>query len=251
MAHVAQIWRHPIKSHGREQIENVHLTAGKTLPWDRKFAVTHGKTKFSAATSCWASCRNFMIGTSTPRLAGIWAIVETDNKSLTLRHADLGRITFNPDDPTDVTRFLSWVAPLCPQDSMTPTALVSATDRGMTDSDFPSISIMNFSSHEAVANKLDGNLEHERWRGNIWLKDLPAWVEEGWIGKTLRIGTATVIVRAPVARCKHTMANPVTGERDRDTLKALRDGWGHQNFGIYAEVLSGGDVRCGDTCEVM
>ena len=38
---VTQLWRHPVKSHGREALERVTLTAGETLPWDRLWAVAH------------------------------------------------------------------------------------------------------------------------------------------------------------------------------------------------------------------
>jgi hypothetical protein len=42
------------------------------------------------------------------------------------------------------------------------------------------------------------------------------------------------------------MANPETGARDVDTLMHLRDGWGHQDFGVYAEVIEGGPIVVGD-----
>jgi uncharacterized protein YcbX len=38
-ARLAQIWRHPIKGHGRETLERVTLSAGSTLPFDRAWAV--------------------------------------------------------------------------------------------------------------------------------------------------------------------------------------------------------------------
>jgi hypothetical protein len=42
------------------------------------------------------------------------------------------------------------------------------------------------------------------------------------------------------------MANPETGRRDADTLGALEEGWGHTDFGIYAEVIEGALIRTGD-----
>ena len=69
---VGALYRHPIKSHGRETIDEVRLTQGETMPWDRVWAVTHEATKFDANAPQWASCHNFMIGSRTPGLAGIW-----------------------------------------------------------------------------------------------------------------------------------------------------------------------------------
>ena len=41
----AALWRHPIKGHGREALETVDLTEGRTMPWDRRWAVAHEAAK--------------------------------------------------------------------------------------------------------------------------------------------------------------------------------------------------------------
>jgi uncharacterized protein YcbX len=56
-----------------------------------------------------------------------------------------------------------------------------------------------------------------------------------------------VLVRERITRCKATTVSPATGRPDADTLGALESGWGHQDFGIYAEVIEGGRVAVGDT----
>ncbi|PUB14183.1 MOSC domain-containing protein [Yoonia sediminilitoris] len=251
MVTVAALWRHPIKSHGREALETVTLAQGQTMPWDRRWAVTHDASKWNADDPQWAMCRNFMITTGTPTLAGIWATVDETTGTVTLRHDQLGSHSFRPDDPAEHAGFLSWVAPLCPADRAQPQAVVAAPQRGMTDTDFPSISIMTRASHKAVAAQLSQPLETERWRGNIWLDGTDAWEEENWVGKTLRIGSAELHVQSPIQRCKATMANPRTGKRDADTLDALRRGWNHQNFGIYATVTKSGTIAINDRAEVL
>ncbi len=251
MAQVAALWRHPIKSHGRESLSEVTLTAGMTMPWDRHWAVIHEATHFDAIDPRWVMCRNFMIGTSTPALAGVWAELDEATATITLTHADLGRHTFRPDDPDDWAGFLQWVLPLCPDDAHQPQGIVKAPERGMTDTDFPSISINNMSSHRAVAGKLGHPLQPERWRGNVWLDGLGPWEEFEWLDRTVRIGTAELTVKERIGRCKHTMANPLTGRRDVDTLGALRDGWGHRDFGVYAVVTKTGKVALNDTIEVL
>lgn len=220
------------------------------MPWDRHWAVTHDKSKVDPANPAWVMCRNFVIGSMNPGVAGIWATLDTASATITLRHADLGEITFAPDDPGDVNRFLAWAGPAC-ADGIVPTGITTVPGRGMTDSDFASISIMTVASHTAVETQLGHPLERERWRGNIWIDGPEPWAEETWIGKTLRIGQAELAVREPIERCNHTRANPTTGRRDVDTLTALRDGWGHQNFGVYAEVTTGGTIAVGDRFEVL
>lgn len=248
---VASLWRHPIKSHGREALDSVTLIAGQTMPWDRHWAVTHAATKFDADDPKWVMCRNFMLGVATPGLAGILAKLNPETATVTLDHADLGTLTFAPDDPAQFARFAAWVTPLCPKDKHQPTGIAKAPQRGMTDSPYPSLSIMTTASHNAVADQLGAPLEIERWRGNIWLDGPNAWSEFDWTNRDIRIGGAILAVREPIQRCMATSASPKTGLRDHDTLGALRDGWGHQNFGIYAEVIKGGDIQIGDTAEVL
>lgn len=251
MVGVAEIWRHPIKSHGRETLSTVELTAGQTMPWDRHWAVTHDATKFSTVDPQWVICRNFMITASTPALAGIWAKLNETTGQITLSHMDLADITFDPSNPQDAERFIDWVSPLCPAEKRMPKSLVTSAPRGMTDSRSPTVSIMTKASHAAVEKQLGRPLGQERWRGNIWLDGPEAWEENDWIGKDIRIGTSVLTVRKPIERCMATAANPKTGLRDVDTLGALRDGWGHQNFGVNAIVKTGGTVTVGDNYEVL
>ncbi len=244
---VTQLWRHPIKSHGREALEAVTLVTGEAMPWDRYWAVQHDQSKHNGEG--WAECMNFMIGTRTPALAGLWARLHESEQKITLTHEKLGEMTFRPDDYLEASQFLAWIAPLIPENRAQPRRIVSAGTRGMTDSDFPSVSIMNESSHRAVSQKLGQPIEVERWRGNIWFDGLAPWEEFDWIGKTVRVGDTVLKVHERIERCLHTAANPKTGTRDADTLGALRDGWDHQDFGVYAEVIEGGEIALGAKVE--
>ncbi len=250
MAHVTGLWRHPIKSHGREALERVTLTKGATMPWDRHWAVMHAKSKFEPTNPEWVGCRNFVIGSLNPALAGFWATLDEESRQITLRHNTLGRLTFAPDDPADQDRFITWVNQL---DLPTPATGIAPhiPNRGFTDDSTPTVTIMNGASHAAVEAFHGGPLEKERWRGNIWVDDLPAWAEFDWIDKDISIGDAVIRVQKPTERCKHTMANPQTGERDADTLAALNNGFGHQNFGVAGIVIQSGGIALGDTAEVL
>ena len=110
---------------------------------------------------------------------------------------------------------------------------------------------MTKASHDAVVGQLGQPLEVERWRGNIWLSGAEPWQERTWIGKTIQIGQATLTVKEHILRCKHTKANPHSGVCDVDTLGALRAGFGHADFGVYAQVIKGGKVTVNDKVEVI
>lgn len=246
MATVAEIWRHPIKSHGRDSLSEIAVIAYQTLPWDRAWAVTHAKS--DADGSDWAPCNNFSIGSKAPLLMAIDLAFDADTQKITLTHPDRPTLTIDPNHDSDA--FIDWVTPLMPANRAASARLVKAQTRGMTDTDYPSISIGNLASHRDVCAKLGQDISIKRWRGNIWLDGLNPWQEFDWIGKSIRIGSVTFDVKEPVRRCMATTANPTTGIRDADTLKALNS-WGHQNFNVYAIATSDGAIKRGDTLEVL
>ena len=242
---VVSLWRHPIKSHGREEVPAVTLNEGETMPWDRVWAVAHETSNATNAT--WSPCAAFSRVSKAPALMAITARLDEASEHLTLSHPDLPDLTFHPD--TEAEAFLAWVAPLMPQDRAASARIVRVPGRGMTDSDFPSVTICNLSSHRAVEQQIGRRLSIHRWRGNIWVDGLGPWEEFEWMDKDIRVGGAVLRVRERTDRCLATTANPDTGKRDVDTLGAL-DHWGHQDFSVRAEVVQSGRVRTGDVVEL-
>ena len=229
MATVAHLWRHPIKAHGREALEMVALSEGETLPWDRHWAVAHEAAKTTGSE--WAHCANFSRGSKAPGLMEISAKLDEATARVTLSHADREPLEFAPNDSP--VEFFDWVRPLMPEGRAASARIVKGP-RGMTDSDFPSISVMNIATHRAVAG---------------WVDDLPNAAGAATSGstaqqpgknltgsvRTLRLGTAVleVKVRERIARCMATTANPDNWPaRRRHPLVRFKDrGWGHQDFG--------------------
>ena len=109
-----------------------------------------------------------------------------------LRHPDLGELTVDPD--TAAEALIAWAAPLVPADRAQSARVVRVPDRGMTDTDFPSISLNSTSSLRALSQKVGTDLDQRRFRGNLWLDGLGPWEEFEWIGQTLRIGSAELRV---------------------------------------------------------
>lgn len=244
---IASLWRHPIKSHGREALNVTTLEAGKCLHGDRRWAVAHEASK--ADGSQWVSCANFSRGAKAPQLMALTSQWNEAAGTVTLIHPEQGSITFDPDGDTGA--FLDWVAPLMPTDRAASAKVIRVPERGMTDSAFPSIALCNSASHRVISQRLNRpGLSIHRWRGNIWLDDIPPWEEAEWIGREIKIGDAVLAVREQITRCLATTANPDTGARDADTLGVLRD-LGHQEFGVYAEVINGGEIRTGDKVELL
>ena len=145
---------------------------------------------------------------------------------------------------------MAWVKPLMPAERAQSTHVMRVSERGMTDTNFPSISLANLASNAALSDMMGAQLSLLRWRANLWIDGLAPWAEFDLIGKSIQIGEVQFSIREQIVRCLATTANPKTGERDVDTLSALRT-LGHQNFGIYAEVIRGGEIKLGDRMEVL
>ncbi|WP_069298726.1 MOSC domain-containing protein [Neptunicoccus sediminis] len=251
MITVTELYRHPVKAHGREALCAVTLHAGKTMPMDRVWAVAHEMSKFNDAAPEWAHCVNFSRGAKAPELMAISVKTDEATNTLTFSHPDLPDLSINPDIPAQAARLVEWTKPIMPADRAASDRIVRAPDRGMTDTDFPSISINSRASLRAVSEKAGRDVSQLRWRGNIWIDGLEPWAEFDWIGREVQIGTTRLAIRERITRCPATSANPQTGERDLDTLTILSDGWGHKDFGVYGEVIETGDVKLGDKLELL
>lgn len=249
--HVAEIWRHPIKSHGRELLMHVLLSEGKAMPWDRRWAVAHERSCFDHERPSWQPCSEFKRVAQSPSLQAITVRCDMPYQKLTLSHPKLPDLTIDPDNHDDALDFIQWVMPISHGGRLLPARLVRAPGKAMTDTGYPSVSLINLNSHREVSVRLGQKLSPQRWRGNLLLENLPAFAERDWVGKRVRVGLAELEIRETISRCAATQASTRTGERDADTLGALREILGEAEMGVYAVVTKTGDVRAGDLVEVL
>ncbi len=247
MAHLAHIWRHPIKAYGREDLPEVSLRAGETLPGDRAWVVVREGADVDGAG--WVSCGHFSRAAKNPALQAISARLDEETGRITLTHPERPDLDFDPQ--SEAAAFIAWAAPLSQGDAPRPARLVKAAERGMTDTPFPSISILNAASHRAVAQRLGREISPGRWRGNLLLEGFAPWEEFEWIGRRLRIGDAVLRIEERIGRCQATSASIRTGRREADMLRLLSESWGHTDFGVYAVVEEGGRIALGDQAALL
>jgi uncharacterized protein YcbX len=179
----------------------------------------------------------------------ITAKLDEASGKVTLSQPELPDLTFDPD--TEAELFVDWVRPIMPAERRQSTGILKVPGVGLTDSSFPSLSILNLASNAAVSKIAGKDLSMDRWRGNIHVDGLPAWSEFDWVGKSVRIGTAEFEVRERIERCMATTVNPETGERDTDTLGILTENWDHKDFGVKAIVTKAGEIAVSDQVEVI
>ncbi len=243
---LSAIWRHPLKAIGREALESVTLSTGAWMPWDRVWAVEHANSK--PLDGGWAHKMNFLRGVTDPSLMAITAAYDEASGTLTLDHPAAGQIVFNPDAEDDRDHFLEWAGRVWSSDLPLPTGIYKARDAHLSDVPEAWISINSTASLAEVSARAGQDLSPDRWRGNLWIDGMTPWAEFDLVGRKIVIGDVELKVHQPITRCKATMANPTTGVRDADTLGVLQS-FGHQDFGVYAEVITGGEIKVGQAVE--
>ena len=120
------------------------------------------------------------------------------------------------------------------------------SDRAMTDC--RPISLFSIQTARQLSQEAGADLDKRRFRANVYIdiKSQSAFEEDEFVGRTLRIGTKTVIAvvdRDP--RCKMITLDPNTAEANPEVMRCLartHDG----KAGVYAAVLVEGMIRPGD-----
>ncbi len=98
----------------------------------------------------------------------------------------------------------------------------------------------------------EDGIDPRRFRMLIEVDGVAPHEEDGWVGRTVRIGEAAVRFHGHVGRCLITSRDPDTGVVDLPTLDLLGayrrevDSTEPVPFGIYGEVIQPGPVRVGD-----
>jgi uncharacterized protein YcbX len=124
-----------------------------------------------------------------------------------------------------------------------------AHDDGVTGGDDHPVTLMSDGSLAAVSAALDGAVvDPRRFRMTIAIECAQAWQEDGWAGREVTIGAATVRVAVPTERCVVTMRDPDDGHGDLPILRALAQLRGKRDvaFGVWCDVAAPGIVRVGD-----
>ncbi|OLB77452.1 MAG: MOSC domain-containing protein [Actinobacteria bacterium 13_2_20CM_2_71_6] len=100
----------------------------------------------------------------------------------------------------------------------------------------------------------EGPLPMTRFRPNLVVTGAPAWAEDGWIGRRVRIGAVTFRPGGNCARCVIPTTDQETGERGKEpsrTLARYRNVNQRMFFGLHLIPDDTGAVRVGDEVTVI
>jgi len=108
------------------------------------------------------------------------------------------------------------------------------------------ISLINLNSIKDFNQKINKEIEFERFRGNIYIKDLDAFEERNWINKTIKIDEAEFKVLKHIPRCSATNLKVNSDQADINLPNELKKVYGHMDMGIYLYPLNNGKISVND-----
>lgn len=250
---VAGIYRYPVKGLSAERLDRVTLAPRECLPGDRRFAVARASAPFDPERPEWLPKTNFLMLMRDETLAQLdtrfdeaSGILTIERHGRTLLHAPIA----DPEGRAVADRFF---AEFMRERLDGPPRLVEAAGHNFTDArrkpnatTYKYVSIVNLASIAALERAIGKPADPMRFRANLYLDGAAAWSEQDWIEAEIAVGGARLRVVSATTRCAATHVNPATAERDLDVLGTLQHAFGHVKMGVYAEVVSGGEIAEGD-----
>jgi uncharacterized protein YcbX len=112
------------------------------------------------------------------------------------------------------------------------------------------ISLINLNSIKDFNQKINKEIEFERFRGNIYIKDLDAFEERNWINKTIKINEAEFKVLKHIPRCSATNLKVNSDQADINLPNELKKVYGHMDMGIYLYPLNNGKISVNDEINI-
>jgi len=246
MSEVAQIYRYPVKGLSGNPLEEVDLQVGKGIPFDRAYALAHKEVEFDSKNPQYLSKSNFLMLMRNNNLAQLETTFVDEEERLVIEKD--GEILLdvhlrNENDQKKINKFFEDF-----MDGKTRGGIKIVMAEGHMFADIPdqNLSIINHDSIVDFEEKTGLSANPLRFRGNIYIKGLGAWNEFDLVGKEFQIGGVHLKAIKRTTRCAATCVNPSTAEVDMNIPLKLRKTYGHDDMGIYADVIQKGTVKLGD-----
>jgi hypothetical protein len=249
-AKVSALYRYPVKGLSPEPLESVSLRAGETAPFDRAYAVENGPGRFDPEHPAHLPKINFLMLMRNERLATLQSRFDDASETLTILRA--GRQVAKGDLRTPIGRKMieQFLAAYMQEELRGAPRVVSAPGHSFSDVAAKCLHVVNLASLRELERAVGRPVDALRFRPNLVLAGETPWEEFGWTGKILRIGGVKLEIFKRTERCAATNVDPATGQRDMAIPAVLQRTWGHNDFGIYARVMTDGTIAVGDRCSL-
>lgn len=245
-ARIEAIYRYPVKGLTPQKLSQTTLSPGGTVPADRLYAIENGPIGFDPASPQYFPKQRFLMLMRNERLATLRT--DYDEASHTLTIQSEGREAARGDLRTEEGRraIETFFSSFMPDELRGPPKVLHGQNHSFSDVAKKVVSIINLASVAAVETAAGAPVDPLRFRGNLYVEGWPAWHEFDLMGRVLVVNGARLKVIKRIVRCAATDVDPATGIRDLTIPKTLMQKVGHADCGVYAEVVTGGDIVTGD-----
>jgi len=246
LAQIAGIYRYPVKGLTPEPLPRAALNIGQTLLADRRYAIENGPSGFDPAEPKWMPKPHFLMLMRDEWLVPLKTHFDDASHVLTIRRD--GEIVAQGDLETAEGRAAieQFFASQHAGEIKGPPKILTSPGHSFSDVARKVLSIINLASLRAIENMVGEPVHPLRFRANLYVEGWPAWHEVDLVDQTLAIGDARVRIVKRITRCAAVNVDPDTGARDLAIPQALMRRFGHNECGIYAEVIAGGSIAVGD-----
>ena len=245
-AQIASLYRYPVKGLSPEPLPRVALRVGETLPADRRYAVENGPSGFDPLAPVWMPKSYFLMLMRDERLAGLRSHFEDDRNLLTIRKNGTVVARGDLESVEGRAAIEAFFATNFGGELKGPPKVISGGGHSFSDVARKVVSIINLGSVAAIEAIVGLPVHPLRFRANLYVSGWPAWHEFELLGQTLAIGDARLKVVKRITRCAAINVDPESAARDLDLPRTMMRCLGHNECGIYAEVIADGTIATGD-----
>jgi uncharacterized protein len=249
-AEITGLYRYPVKGLSPEPLQTVPLAVGQTLPADRRYAVENGPSGFDPAEPAWRPKTHYLMLMRHERLAGFKTLFGDATNLLTVRRDGEVVAQGNLETAEGRAAIEGFFAAHFAEELKGLPKVLTGGGHSFSDVARKVVSIINLDSIAAIETMVGAAVHPLRFRANLYVRGWPAWHEAGLLHQRLAIGAARLKVVKTITRCAATNVEPDTAARDLDIPAALMRALGHNECGIYAEVVAPGTISLGDTIAV-
>jgi uncharacterized protein len=249
-AEITGLYRYPVKGLTPETLQTVALRPGQTLPADRRYAIENGPSGFDPAAPAWLPKTVFLMLMRDEWLAALQTHFDDATSILTIRENGAVAVEGNLETPEGRAAIERFFAERHAGRIKGPPKLLVSPGHSFSDVAKKVVSIINLGSCAAIEDMVGSPVHPLRFRANVYVQGWPAWHEASLLGETLAIGSARLKVVKRITRCAAVNVDPELAVRDMEIPSTLMRRFGHNECGIYAEVVEGGSIAVGDKVAV-
>jgi uncharacterized protein YcbX len=246
-ATVDAIYRYPVKGLSPERLASAALSPGATVPGDRRYAIENGPSGFDPAKPAYFPKTRFLMLMKNERLARLATHYDDDTHVLTIRSEGREAARGDLSTPEGRAAIEAFFAAFSADELRGPPRILAAPGHSFSDVAAKVVSIINLASVAELEGAVGRPVNPLRFRGNLYVRGWPAWHEFDLVGKEFAVGPSVRLkIIKRIVRCPATNVDPGTGARDMTIPLTLKETYGHDDCGIYGEVIAGGRVAPGD-----